>query len=167
MAQHTFQHELRVAAINGMFGSVDANQGDTLLGWDTDQFPTNVYDATLAMYEIIKVGGFTKGGLNFDAKVRRASNQPEDIFYGYIAGMDTFAIGLKMAYKLMEDGRIDNFVASRYSSYKSGIGARIVSGEADIAELEKYALEKGDVVANSGHQEQLESVINDLFFGCC
>lgn len=165
LAMHTFQHELRVASINGMFGSVDANRGDLLLGWDTDQFPTDVYESTMAMYEIIKAGGFTKGGLNFDAKARRASNAPEDVFYSYISGMDCFALGLKMAYKLINDGRLDQFVTDRYSSFKSGIGAQIVSGKASMAQLEQYALEKGDVVAKSGRQEYLESIINDVLFG--
>lgn len=165
LAMHTFQHELRVAAINGVFGSVDANRGDLLLGWDTDQFPTDVYDSTMAMYEIIKAGGFTKGGLNFDAKSRRASNAPEDTFYAYISGMDCFALGLRKAYQLIEDGRIDQFVKDRYSSFKSGIGAMVVSGKADLKQLEAYALSKGEVIANSGRQEYLESVLNDVLFG--
>jgi len=165
LAMHTFQHELRVAAINGAFGSVDANQGDLLLGWDTDQFPTNIYDTTLAMYEILKVGGFTKGGLNFDSKPRRASNTLEDIFYSYISGMDAFALGLRLAVKIMDDKRIDEFVANRYSSYNAGIGADIVSGKATIQELEKYALEKGNVAAESGRQEYLETILNAVMFG--
>ena len=94
LAAHTFQHELRVARDNGVFGSIDANQGDVLLGWDTDQFPTNVYETALCMYEVIKAGGFTKGGLNFDAKARRSSNTAEDMAYSYIAGMDAFALSL-------------------------------------------------------------------------
>ena len=165
LAMHTFQHELRVASVNGMFGSVDANRGDLLLGWDTDQFPTDVYDCTFAMYEIIKAGGFTKGGLNFDAKARRASNAPEDVFYSYISGMDAFALGLKMAYKMIDDGRIEGFVKDRYSSFKTGIGAMIVSGNADMVKLEEYALAKGDVQALSGRQEYLESIVNDILFG--
>ncbi len=165
LAMHTFQHELRVAAINGAFGSVDANQGDLLLGWDTDQFPTNIYDTTLAMYEILKVGGFTKGGLNFDSKPRRASNTLEDIFYSYISGMDAFALGLRLAVKIMDDKRIDEFVANRYSSYNVGIGADIVSGKATIQDLEKYALEKGNVAAESGRQEYLETILNAVMFG--
>lgn len=165
LAMHTFQHELRVSAINGVFGSVDANRGDLLLGWDTDQFPTDVYDSTMAMYEIIKAGGFTKGGLNFDAKSRRASNGPEDTFYGYISGMDCFALGLRKAYKLIEDGRIDQFVKDRYSSFQSGIGAMVVSGKADMKQLETYALGKGEVIAHSGRQEYLESLLNDVLFG--
>lgn len=166
LAQHTFQHELRVARENGVFGSIDANQGDQLLGWDTDQFPTNVYDATYCMYEVIKAGGFTNGGLNFDAKARRGSFTPEDIFLSYIAGMDTFALGYKAALKIIEDGRIDSFVADRYASWNSGIGADIIADKADFNSLEKYALEKGEVVDSltSGGQEKLEAVINNIIF---
>lgn len=165
LAGHTFQHELRVARVNGLFGSIDANQGDTLLGWDTDQFPTNVYETTLCMYEVLKAGGFTKGGLNFDAKARRGSYTPEDTFLSYIAGMDAFALGLKLAYRMIEDGRIDSFVANRYAGYQTGIGAKILSGQATMEELEAYALSLGDVTTNqSGMQEYLESVMNDLMF---
>lgn len=166
LAQHTFQHELRVARENGAFGSIDANQGDTLLGWDTDQFPTNVYDAALCMYEVLKAGGFTNGGLNFDSKARRGSYTPEDIFHSYIAGMDTFALGLKIAQKMIDDGRIDKFVADRYASWTTGIGADIISGKATMADLEKYALEKGEVVdsLSSGRQEMLESILNNIMF---
>lgn len=165
LAMHTFQHELRVASTNGAFGSVDANQGDMLLGWDTDQFPTNVYDSTLTMYEILKAGGFTNGGLNFDSKVRRPSNTKEDIFYSYIAGMDTFALGLRMALRMIEDGRIEGFVTDRYASFKSGIGADIVNGKATLKDLEAYALAKGEVAAESGRQEYLESIFNSVLFG--
>ncbi len=166
LAGHTFQHELRVARENGAFGSIDANQGDMLLGWDTDQFPTNIYDAVLCMYEVIKAGGFTNGGLNFDSKARRGSFTPEDIFYSYIAGMDTFALGLRLADKLIKDGRIDRFVEDRYASWNTGIGADIISGKAKMEELEKYALEKGDVISSvsSGRQEMLESILNNVLF---
>ena len=165
LAGHTFQHELRVARENGVFGSIDANQGDMLLGWDTDQFPTNVYDTTLCMYEILKAGGFTKGGLNFDAKPRRGSNSYEDIFLSYIAGMDAFALGLILADKIINDGRIESFIAERYASYNSGIGKKIVEGTATMAELEKYALNMGDVKTNiSGKQEYLEQVLNEVMF---
>ena len=166
LAQHTFQHELRVARTNGMFGSIDANQGDPLLGWDTDQFPTNVYDAALCMYEVLKAGGFTNGGLNFDAKARRGSFELEDIFHSYIAGMDTFALGLRIADKMITDGRLDSFVADRYASWKTGIGADIISGKATMADLEKYALEKGEVTDSltSGRQEMLEAIMNDIMF---
>lgn len=165
LAGHTFQHELRVARDNGVFGSIDANQGDLQLGWDTDQFPTNAYDTALCMYEVLKAGGFTQGGLNFDSKTRRGSNTKEDIFLAYIAGMDTFALGLKIADRILKDGRIDEFVANRYSSYNSGIGKKIVSGTATIEELEKYALSLGDVSSDiSGRQEYLEAVLNSLMF---
>ena len=166
LAGHTFQHELRVARDNGAFGSIDANQGDPLLGWDTDQFPTNVYETTLCMYEVIKAGGFTKGGLNFDAKTRRPSNTPEDIFHAYIAGMDAFALGLRAADKLIRDGRLDAFVRDRYASYESGIGKKIVDGSATMEELETYALSMGDVTTNqSGKQEYLENLLNGVLFG--
>ena len=166
LAAHTFQHELRVARDNGVFGSIDANQGDMLLGWDTDQFPTNVYDTALCMYEVIKAGGFTKGGLNFDAKTRRGSNTAEDIFLAHIAGMDAFALGLRVADKMIRDGRIDKFVADRYASYESGIGKKIVDGDVTMAELEQYALAMGDVTTNtSGRQEYLENIMNAIMFG--
>lgn len=166
LAQHTFQHELRTARENGAFGSIDANQGDSLLGWDTDQFPTNAYDATLCMYEVLKAGGFTNGGLNFDAKARRGSYTYEDIFLSYIAGMDTFALGLKAAAKLIEDGRLDKFVEDRYSSWNSTMGADIIAGKVTMEDLEKYALEKGEVTdsLSSGRQEYLESVVNQVMF---
>ncbi len=164
LAQHTFQHELRVARENGLFGSIDANQGDPLLGWDTDQFPTNIYDATLCMYEVIKAGGFTNGGLNFDAKTRRGSFTAEDIFLSYIAGMDTFALGFQAARALIADGRIDQFINERYASWNTGIGKDIIDGKADMIALEKYALEKGEVTdsLSSGRQEMLEAILNNV-----
>ena len=165
LAGHSFAHELRVARENGVFGSIDANQGEKFNGWDTDNFPSNVMDTAMAMYEVIKAGGFTKGGTNFDAKLRRESIAPEDLFRGYILGMDTMALGFKLAYKIIEDGRLDSFVEQRYASYKTGIGARIVSGEAGFEELEKYALELGEVTTNaSGSQEYLEALLNSIIF---
>ena len=166
LAQHTFQHELATARVNGVFGSIDANQGDPLLGWDTDQFPTNVYDTTMCMYEVIKAGGFTNGGLNFDAKARRGSFTPEDIFYSYIAGMDAFALGFRAALKLIEDGRIDKFIEDRYASWNTGIGKDIVDGKVTMEDLEKYALSKGEVTdsLSSGRQEMLESIVNNVLF---
>jgi xylose isomerase len=160
LAAHTFQHELRLARVNGMLGSIDANQGDLLLGWDTDQFPTNIYDTTLAMYEVLKMGGFTTGGLNFDSKVRRGSFEPVDLFYAHIAGMDTFAKGLKIAAKMIEDGKMDKYVADRYQSYNTGIGKDIVNKKVGFKDLEIYALEHDNVVNISGRQEMLESVLN-------
>jgi len=160
LAGHSMQHELRYARINGMLGSVDANQGDELLGWDTDQFPTSIHGNTLAMYEILKNGGLTTGGLNFDAKVRRASFEPVDLFYAHIAGMDAFAKGLKIAHAIIQDGVLDKFVTDRYSSFNSGIGLDIVSGKADFESLEKYALKNDDILNSSGRQEMLESILN-------
>ncbi len=166
LAGHTFQHELATARINGAFGSIDANQGDYLLGWDTDQFPTDVYNATYCMLEVLKAGGFTNGGLNFDSKPRRGSMTHEDIFLSYISGMDSFALGLKLAYKIIEDGRIDEFVKDRYASYNTGIGADIVSGKATLESLSEYALSLNVVEEKkSGSQEYLESVINQIMFG--
>ena len=165
LAGHTFQHELRTAAINGALGSIDANQGDLFLGWDTDQFPTNVYDTTLCMYEVLKAGGFTTGGLNFDAKTRRQSNTFEDILLSYIAGMDSFALGLRMADKLIRDGRIDGFIKDRYASYQNGIGKKIVEGTTNFNELFTYALAHNEIRVDSGRQEYLESVINNILFG--
>ena len=164
LAGHTFQHELRLARINGMFGSIDANKGDLLLGWDTDQFPTDVYDATLAMYETLMAGGFTTGGLNFDAKVRRASTDTLDLFYAYIGGMDTFAKGLKVAAKLIEDRVFENFIEKRYESYTRGIGKDIVEGKVTLKELAEYALTLKDVKNESGRQEMLENILNNYIY---
>ena len=160
LAGHTFEHELQTARINGMLGSVDANQGDTLLGWDTDEFPTDIYSTSLAMVEILKNDGLGTGGLNFDAKVRRGSFDPEDLFYAHIAGMDTFAVGAKVAQRLIEDKVLDNFIADRYSSYTEGIGLDIVEGKADFHKLEKHALQLEKIENKSGRQEQLKAVLN-------
>ncbi len=149
-----------MSRINGVLGSVDANTGDPLLGWDTDQFPTNVYDTTMAMYEILLDGGLTKGGLNFDSKVRRASFEDDDLFYAYIAGMDAFARGLKVAAKLLEDKVFENFKAERYASYNEGIGKDIVEGKVGFKELEAYALQNGTTPNKSGRQEMLENILN-------
>ncbi len=161
LAGHTFQHELHVARINDMLGSIDANQGDMLLGWDTDQFPTDLYNTTLCMYEVLKMGGFTKGGLNFDAKARRNSFMPEDLLYSHAAGMDAFAKGLVTADKLMRDGVLETFIKDRYASYSSGIGKDIVTGKADFKSLEKRALEMDNVKNTSGRQEYLETLLNE------
>lgn len=164
LAMHTFEHELNMARIEGMLGSIDANQGDLLLGWDTDQFPTNIYDATLAMIEVLKNGGLAPGGLNFDAKVRRGSFDMEDLFYAYIAGMDTFARGLIIADQIISDGVFDSFVKERYSSYDSGIGAKIVNGEVDFEALEAHAMGLGEIVNTSGRQEMLENILNQYIY---
>ena len=163
LAGHTMQHELEVAAAAGALGSVDANTGDLMLGWDTDQFPTDIYLTTQCMLTILKAGGFTTGGLNFDAKVRRESYEPIDLFYAHIGGMDAFARGLKIASAIRKDGRLAEFVRERYSSWDSGIGAKIEAGKAKFKDLEAYMLQKGDATPNtSGRQEYLENLINEF-----
>ena len=163
LAGHTMQHELEVAIAAGALGSIDANTGDLLLGWDTDQFPTDIYLTTQIMLSILKMGGFKTGGTNFDAKVRRESFEPVDLFHAHIGGMDAFARGLKIATAIRKDGRLGDFVHQRYSSWDSGIGAKIESGKSSFKELEKYMLDKGDITPNSsGRQEMLENLINEF-----
>lgn len=163
LAGHTFQHELRIAGMNGMLGSIDANQGDLLLGWDTDEFPCNVYDTTACMYEVLKAGGMKNGGFNFDAKPRRASSTPEDLAYSFILGMDAFALGLINAARIIEDGRIDRFVRDRYASFAAGVGAKIRAGEATLSELAARAEALGaPEMPGSGRQEYLQSILNQL-----
>jgi xylose isomerase len=163
LAGHSMQHELEVAIAAGALGSIDANTGDMLLGWDTDQFPTSVYLTTEIMLSILNTGGFKTGGTNFDAKVRRESFEPVDLFHAHVGGMDAFARGLKTAAAIRKDGRLAQFVHERYKSWDSGIGAKIESGKADFKELEAYMLQKGDITANtSGRQEFLENLINEF-----
>ncbi|MEY4385458.1 MAG: Xylose isomerase [Verrucomicrobiota bacterium] len=163
LAGHTMQHELEVAGAAGALGSIDANTGDELLGWDTDQFPTNIYLTTYTMLSVLKYGGFKTGGVNFDAKVRRESFEPIDLFYAHIGGMDAFARGLKIAAAIRKDGRLADFVKQRYSSWDSGIGAKIEAGKVGFKQLETYMLKKGEADANlSGRQEYLENLINEF-----
>jgi len=140
LAGHTMMHELRVAREAGALGSIDANTGDELIGWDTDQFPTSIYLTTQIMIEVLKMGGFTTGDSNFDAKCRRESFEPVDLFHAHIGGMDAFARGLKTAHAIIQDGRVDAFVKERYSSYDSGFGARIESGTATLEDCEAHIL---------------------------
>lgn len=164
LAGHTFEHDLRIAAINGMLGSIDANQGDPMLGWDTDEFPFDVYTATYAMLEVINAGGLT-GGFNFDAKTRRPSNTYEDMFEAFILGMDTYALGLLVAEEIIKDGRIIEFKKQKYASYNSGIGKKIVNNEVTLEELSSYALDKKVCeIPCSGKQEHLEAIINQIMF---
>ncbi len=165
LAGHTFEHELRISAINGMLGSVDANQGDYLLGWDTDEFPCDVYTATYAMLEILKAGGLT-GGLNFDAKNRRPSYTYEDMFHAFILGMDTWALGLINAAKLIEDGTLDKFKENKYSSFKNTeIGKKILSDKTTLEELAAYADGLGaPELPSSGNQEYLQHIVNNILF---
>ena len=160
LAGHTFEHELRVARTSGMLGSVDANQGNPLLGWDTDEFPTDLYSTTLAMYEILQNGGLGRGGLNFDAKVRRTSFEAEDLVYAHVAGMDAFARGLKVAHKLIEDRVFEDVIGDRYSSFTKGIGLDIVEGRANFHTLETYALNNNTIKNVSGKTERLKAVLN-------
>jgi len=161
LAGHTVEHELEYAGSQGFLGSVDANTGDLLLGWDTDQFPTDVYLCAKIMLAFLKYGGLAPGGVNFDAKVRRESFEPIDLFYAHIGGMDTFAKGLKIAAAMRADGELARMVKDRYNSWDSGIGAEIEAGKHNFASLEKYMLQKGDVTPNrSGRQELFENVVN-------
>jgi xylose isomerase len=163
LAGHTMHHECEVAAAAGALGSIDANAGDELLGWDTDQFPTNLYTTTAVMLTVLNMGGFTTGGLNFDAKVRRESFEPVDLLYAHIGGMDAFARGLKTAAALRADGRLAGMVKARYASWDAGLGASIEAGRETFASLEKHALSQPDPVQqNSGRQELIENIINEL-----
>jgi xylose isomerase len=161
LAGHSMFHELTYASSYGMLGSIDANRGDELLGWDTDQFPTDLYLTAQVMLVVLGQNGIGSGGLNFDAKVRRESFEPVDLFHAHIGGMDAFAHGLKIAAAIRKDGVLKEFVKQRYASWDSGIGADIESGKTKFEELETYMLKKGEAEKNvSGRQEMLENVIN-------
>ncbi|MCE9610225.1 MAG: xylose isomerase [Chthoniobacter sp.] len=163
LAGHSMQHEMEVAGAAGALGSMDANTGDLLLGWDTDQFPTDIYLTTQCMLVALKYGGFTTGGVNFDSKVRRESIDPEDLFHAHIGGMDAFARGLKIAAAIRADGRLAEFVKNRYASWDSGVGASIEAGKENFRSLEKLMLEQGEAAAcQSGRQEFLENLINQF-----
>jgi xylose isomerase len=165
LAGHNVEHELDYAGYQGFLGSVDANTGDLLLGWDTDQFPTDVYLTTKIMLCFLKYGGIAPGGVNFDAKVRRESFEPIDLFYSHIGGMDTFAKGLKIAAKIRETGELDGMIRDRYASWDKGLGAEIEAGQHNLDSLEKLMLRKGDVTPNtSGRQELFENVVNRYIF---
>ncbi len=161
LAGHTMMHELDYAGMQGALGSIDANTGDLMLGWDTDQFPTDYYLTTQSMLAILKHGGIDPGGVNFDAKVRRESFEPIDLFYAHIGGMDAFAKGLKIAAAIRADGGLQNIVRNRYSSWDEGIGAKIEAGQVSLADLETYMLDKGEAAPNtSGRQEMIEALVN-------
>jgi xylose isomerase len=163
LAGHSMQHELEVAGAAGALGSMDANMGDLFLGWDTDQFPTDLYLTTQCMLSILKYGGYTTGGTNFDAKLRRESVDPADLFHAHIAGMDTFARGLKIAAAIRKDGRLAEFVKHRYRSWDSGIGKQIEKRKVGFKDLTAYALKMGEVkTQESGRQEYLENLFNEF-----
>jgi xylose isomerase len=160
LAGHSFAHELTMASDAGKLGSVDINRGDPLLGWDTDQFPTDLYDTIAAMMVILNQGGIGSGGLNFDAKLKRGSTDPLDLFYAHIGGMDTFARGLIIAHNIIQDGQMQAVVTQRYHSWSQALGQKILSGRADLSEMETYILKQGEPVLTSGRQEYLENMMN-------
>jgi len=166
LAGHTFQHEIEVAASQGMLGSIDANSGDELLGWDTDQFNTNVKELTLAMVAILRAGGLGSGGFNFDAKLRRPSIDPEDLFHGHIGGMDAYALAFRIARRILADGQFDRLVAERYASYDTGFGREIERGKLGFRELERLVLRQlGEPAPRSGRQEYLENLLMSYLHG--
>ncbi len=164
LAGHSFVHDLMIAASAGMLGSVDANAGANL-GWDTDEYPTSIYDNVLALLVILKMGGFTSGGFNFDAKVRRGSFDTVDLFYGHISGMDTLAHSLLIADKIIEDGEMDAYINARYDGYEAGMGEKILKGEATLVELEEWAAGQGEPGKISGREELRESLFNRYIYG--
>lgn len=161
LAGPTMEHELTVSADAGMLGSIDANRGDTLIGWDTDQFPTDVNLATQVMVVVLKMGGLTTGGLNFDAKRRRESHDPIDLIHAHLGGMDAFARGLKIANSIIEDGRLCEFVQKRYGTFDEGIGAKVESGKCSFEDFDAFAKSNGEPVIASGRQEMLENLMNE------
>jgi xylose isomerase len=166
LAGHTFQHEIEVAASQGMLGSIDANSGDPLLGWDTDQFSTDVRELTLAMTSILRAGGIGSGGFNFDAKLRRPSIDPDDLFHAHIGGMDAYALAFRIARQMLADGKIEKFVADRYASFDTGFGRDIEVGRANFRQLEKLVLGKlGEPTPRSGKQEYLENIVLSYLHG--
>ncbi|KES17727.1 xylose isomerase [Gilliamella apicola] len=166
LAGHSFQHEVASAIALDIFGSLDANRGDPQLGWDTDQFPNSVEENTLVMYEILKSGGFTTGGLNFDAKIRRQSLDKYDVFHGHIGAIDTMALSLKCAAKMIEDKLLNQKVAERYADWDKNLGKDILQGNMSLQEIAQYSLVNNlQPKASSGAQEQLENIINKAIFG--
>lgn len=161
LAGHTFHHELQYAVDCGIFGSIDANRGDLMLGWDTDQFPLDLYDTTLAMHTVLRGGGLTTGGLNFDAKLRRQSIDPADLFHAHIGGIDAFARGLKAAARIIHDGRFEQALRQRYAGWDERLGQDIEQGRLGFAQLEQYTLEHGEPRIQSGRQEMLENLLNE------
>jgi xylose isomerase len=162
LAGHTMQHEMRAAREAGILGSIDANTGDELIGWDTDQFPTNVYLTTEIVLELLLAGGFTTGGLNFDAKVRRQSHETVDLFYAHIGGMDAFARGLEIAQAIIDDGRLQQLVDDRYRGWTEDFGQSVLAGKSSLQACETLVLSKGEPTRASGRQEYVENLINEF-----
>lgn len=166
LAGHTFQHEIEVAAAAGMLGSIDANTGDPQTGWDTDQFNTDIRELTLAMTSILRAGGLGSGGLNFDAKLRRSSTDPEDLFHAHVGGMDAYALAFRIARRIVSDGVFETFVAERYSSYDEGFGHAIEQRSIGFQELEAIALDECEPKPASGKQEYLENLLMSYLAPC-
>ena len=162
LAGHTMVHEVRTARESGILGSIDANQGTANCGWDTDEFPTDLYLTAGIMLEVLEMGGFTTGGLNFDAKRRRDSFEPIDLFHAHITGMDAFARGLKIAAAIRADGRLKEFVDQRYASWNSPLGQKIEAGQSSLEELHTLALSSPAPTVNSARQELLEGIFNQF-----
>ena len=160
LAGHTFQHELQVAADAGLLGSIDANRGDYQNGWDTDQFPNNINEVTEAMLVFLEAGGLKTGGVNFDAKIRRNSTDPKDLFYAHIGGADTFARALIIADKILANSEYRKIRQERYASFDSGKGKEFESGSLSLEDLKTFAVENGEPEMRSGRQEYIENIIN-------
>jgi xylose isomerase len=160
LSGHSFQHEVAYAINNGIFGSIDMNRGDSLLGWDTDQFPNDLQEIALVCYTILSGGGFTSGGMNFDAKLRRQSTDPADLFHAHIGGMDMLARGMLVAEKMMNDGKLKKHIDDRYAGWNGDLGKKILDGKLGLAEISDHVLEKGlDPKPRSGRQEFLENLV--------
>jgi xylose isomerase len=161
LAGHSFEHEVAYALANGVFGSIDMNRGDPQLGWDTDQFGNDIAELSLVVARIVAAGGFSTGGFNFDAKVRRQSNDVADLFHGHVGGMDNLARALVIADKMLTDGKLQGFIDERYAGWKEGLGRDILAGKATLEQLSERALaQKLDPKPRSGHQEMLENLVN-------
>jgi xylose isomerase len=161
LAGHSFEHEVALASALGLFGSLDMNRGDTLLGWDTDQFPNNLGEIGLVMYHVLKAGGLTTGGLNFDAKVRRQSIDPKDLFHAHVGGMDLCAQGLLMAEKMITDDRLDQLLRDRYAGWKGEFGQQVLAGKLSLDAVAAQVLDRNlDTTPQSGRQEFLEYLVN-------
>jgi xylose isomerase len=164
LSGHTFQHEVQYAIQNGVFGSIDMNRGDYLLGWDTDQFPNDLQEIALVMLTILKGGGFTTGGMNFDSKLRRQSIDPEDVFHAHIGGMDVLARGLLIAEKMMGDAKLQGAIDDRYAGWRGELGERILGGKVSLADLSDQVLQGGiEPRPRSGRQEFLENLLSRYF----
>jgi xylose isomerase len=161
LAGHSFEHEVAYALANGVFGSIDMNRGDPQLGWDTDQFGNDIAELSLVVARIVAAGGFSTGGFNFDAKVRRQSNDVADLFHGHVGGMDNLARALVIADKMLTDGKLQGFIDERYAGWKEGLGRDILAGKATLEQLSERALaQKLDPKPRSGRQEMLENLVN-------